>query len=58
MLLGKEAPLSKCCMRSVNIRFNEQMGGKVVCLESLCASNPLDTFEVPAKTQAALFQAD
>ena len=46
VLLGKDAPLSKCCMRSVNIQFNDQIGGKVVCLDSLCASNPLDTFEL------------
>ena len=28
----------------------------MVCLESLCASNPLDTFEVPATSKARLFQ--
>ena len=58
VLLGKEAPLSKCCMRSVNIQFNEQIGGKVVCLDSLCANNPLDTFEFSATMQAKLFQSN
>jgi len=34
---GGSAPLSKCCKMSLCFQFTRQLGGKVVCLDSLCA---------------------
>lgn len=39
---GSKAPLSKCCKMSLCFQFTRYLGGKVLCLESLCARNPID----------------
>ena len=44
ILLGRDCPLSKCCKMPVCFQFSKDIGGKVICLESLCALNPLDHF--------------
>ena len=46
--LGKEAPLSKCCMTYLNFVFTRdvKIGGKVVCTNSLCTKGILDRFEI------------
>ena len=44
VLLGKECPLSRCCKMAVCFQFTKDIGGKVICMESLCALNPLQHF--------------
>ena len=47
VLLGKEAPLSHCCMRNVNFVFEKNLqpgAGKVLCMDPFCANNTIDTF--------------
>ena len=46
--LGKEAPLSHCCMRNVNFVFSSSVleGGKVLCTDPFCMKSTLDTFEM------------
>ena len=45
---GSQAPRSKCCIRSVKIQLNSQLGGKVACLNPLCANNPMELFNIPS----------
>ena len=42
--MGKDCPLSRCCKMTVCFQFSRDIGGKVICLESLCAYNPLHYF--------------
>ena len=42
ILLGKNCPLSKCCKMTVNFQFDKEIGGKVICMETLCPYNPMD----------------
>lgn len=41
---GGEAPLSKCCKMCINFQISKDLGGRVVCMEGLCARNPMETF--------------
>jgi len=42
VVLGKNCPLSKCCKMTVCFQFDREIGGKVICMETLCHYNPLD----------------
>jgi hypothetical protein len=46
ILLGKDCPLSKCCKMTLYFQFARESGGRVICMESLCAMNPLDHFNI------------
>jgi hypothetical protein len=48
ILLGKNCPLSKCCKMTVCFQFDREIGGKVLCMETLCPYNPLDQFFMPS----------
>jgi hypothetical protein len=48
LLLGKNCPLSKCCKMTVCFQFDREIGGKVICMETLCPYNPLDQFFMPS----------
>ena len=48
ILLGKNCPLSKCCKMTVCFQFDREIGGKVICMETLCPYNPLDQFFMPS----------
>jgi hypothetical protein len=52
---GSNAPLSKCCKMSLCFQFTRHLGGKVICLESLCARNPIDAFVLPETLTHLLF---
>ena len=47
ILLGKNCPLSKCCKMTVCFQFDREIGGKVICMETLCPYNPMDQFFMP-----------
>ena len=55
--LGKEAPLSRCCMRNVNFVFGNSPGaaGQVLCMDPFCARATLDTFEMTPQLIHSLF---
>lgn len=55
--LGKDAPLSRCCMRNVNFVFGNSHGaaGRVLCMEPFCAKATLDTFEMTPQLIHSLF---
>ena len=55
VLLGKDCPLSKCCKMTVYFQFTRDIGGKVVCMENLCALNPLDHFFIDVDLVQVLF---
>ena len=55
VLLGKDCPLSKCCKMTVYFQFTKDIGGKVICMENLCALNPLDHFSIEADVVKCLF---
>ena len=55
ILLGKNCPLSKCCKMTICFQFNKDIGGKVICMENLCALNPLQHFFIDMETINALF---
>jgi len=48
ILLGKNCPLSKCCKMTVCFQFDREIGGKVLCMETLCPYNPIDQFFLPS----------
>ena len=56
--LGKEAPLSYCCMRNVNFVFPRSLeggAGKVLCTDPFCANSTLDTFSMTEQLIHGLF---
>lgn len=55
VLLGKDCPLSKCCKMTVYFQFTKDIGGKVICMENLCALNPLDHFNIELDLVKTLF---
>lgn len=55
VLLGKDCPLSKCCKMTVYFQFTKDIGGKVICMENLCALNPLDHFFIELDLVKTLF---
>lgn len=55
VLLGKECPLSRCCKMAVCFQFTKDIGGKVICMESLCALNPLQHFFIGLDLVQTLF---
>jgi len=55
VLLGKDCPLSKCCKMTVYFQFTKDIGGKVICMENLCALNPLDHFNIELDVVKTLF---
>ena len=55
VLLGKDCPLSKCCKMTVYFEFSKDIGGKVICMENLCALNPLDHFFIDVELIKTLF---
>lgn len=55
VLLGKDCPLSKCCKMTVYFQFTKDIGGKVICMENLCALNPLDHFFIELDLVRTLF---
>lgn len=55
VLLGKDCPLSKCCKMTVYFQFTKEIGGKVICMENLCALNPLDHFFIELDLVKTLF---
>lgn len=55
ILLGKDCPLSKCCKMTMYFQFTKNIGGRVICMESLCALNPLDHFFINQETTTALY---
>jgi len=55
VLLGKDCPLSKCCKMTVYFQFSKDIGGKVICMENLCALNPLDHFNIDFEVVKTLF---
>ena len=52
---GVDSPLSKCCKMSMCFTFTKDLGGKVLCLDSLCAKNPIETFFVSFNLLTTLF---
>lgn len=55
VLLGRDCPLSKCCKMTLHFQFTKDIGGKVICMEGLCALNPLDHFFVDMDVVKCLF---
>jgi hypothetical protein len=55
VLVGKECPLSKCCKMTCYFQFSRDIGGKVICMENLCALNPLQHFFVDMNLVNNLF---
>ena len=55
VLLGKDCPLSKCCKMTVYFQITKDIGGKVICMENLCALNPLDHFFIDIDLVKTLF---
>jgi hypothetical protein len=55
VLSGKDCPLSKCCKMTVYFQFTKDIGGKVICMENLCALNPLDHFFIELDLVKTLF---
>jgi hypothetical protein len=37
-------PLSSCCKMCLNFQFSRSLGGRIVCMESLCSKNPVHAF--------------
>lgn len=56
VLLGKDCPLSKCCKMTIYFQFTKDIGGRVICMESLCALNPLDHFHISTELSCTLFE--
>jgi hypothetical protein len=52
--LGK-IPLSKCCKMGINFQFTRALGGRILCMESLCSGNPLQKFLYDAELFLTLF---
>ena len=55
VLLGRDCPLSKCCKMTMYFQFNKDIGGRIICMESLCSLNPLDTFMLDMDLIQTLF---
>jgi hypothetical protein len=55
VLLGKDCPLSKCCKMTIYFQFTREVGGRAICMESLCALNPLDHFQVDPEIKELLY---
>ena len=57
MPLGKDAPLSRCCMRNIKFVFSRrsQQGGQIVCTNPFCAKITIDTFDLAEEMVYGLY---
>ena len=57
VILGKQAPLSKCCMRTLIFVFPSRANesGRVDCSEPFCTKKTIDTFNMPESLVHSLF---
>ena len=55
--LGKQAPLSRCCMRTVVFVFTQNIdeGGYVRCTDPFCTRSTIDTFAMSEQLIHSLF---
>ena len=52
---GIAAPVSKCCKSRVCFNMSALMGGRVNCMDALCANPIMDTFRIQDDIYNRLF---
>ena len=56
--LGKDAPLSRCCMRNIKFVFSQRIeegGSKIYCTDPFCTKSIIDSFAATEQFIQSLF---